>query len=58
MDGFWAGVGALVAPVGVGVIFWLVMRWIIQADRRERAAQARLDAAERARGEKSGRAAD
>lgn len=58
MDGFWAGVGALVAPVGVGVIFWLVMRWIIQADRRERAAQARLDAAERAREEKPGRAAD
>lgn len=44
MSGFWAAVGALAPPVGVGLVFWLVMRWIVQADRRERAAQARLDA--------------
>lgn len=48
MDGFWAGAGALLPPVGVGVIFWLVIRWILQADRRERAAQAELDAVDRA----------
>jgi hypothetical protein len=42
-----SAIGALLPPVGVGVIFWLVMRWILQADRRERAAIARLDAAER-----------
>ncbi len=41
-----SAIGALLPPIGVGVIFWLVMRWILQADRRERAAIARLDAAE------------
>jgi hypothetical protein len=42
-----SAIGALLPPIGVGVIFWLVMRWILQADRRERAAIARIDAAER-----------
>lgn len=46
MSEFWAAVGALAPPVGVGLVFWLVMRWIVQADRRERAAQARLEAQE------------
>ncbi len=46
MSTFWLSVGALVPPVGVGVIFWLVMRWIVRADRAERAAIAELDAAE------------
>ncbi len=44
-----SAIGALVPPIGVGVIFWLVMRWILQADRRERAAIARIEAAERER---------
>ena len=47
MDTFWQSVGALVPPVGVGLIFWLVMRWIIGADRRERAQIAKLEARER-----------
>jgi hypothetical protein len=51
MSGFWAAVGALAPPVGVGLVFWLVMRWIVQADRRERAAQARLDAEQRRHGD-------
>lgn len=46
MTGFWGGVAALLPPVGVGLIFWVVMRAIVQADRRERAAMARLEAAE------------
>lgn len=37
---------ALVPPAGVGLLFWFVMRGVIQADRRERAALARLDAEE------------
>lgn len=37
---------ALVPSVGVGVLFWLAIRAIIRADRAERAAVARLDAAE------------
>ena len=41
-----AAIGALVPPVGVGLIFWFVLRAIIRADRSERAAIARLDAAE------------
>ena len=36
-------VAALVPSVGVGVLFWFVMRAIIGADRRERAAIARLE---------------
>lgn len=35
---------ALVPSVGVGLLFWLALRSIIQADRRERIALARLDA--------------
>jgi hypothetical protein len=33
---------ALLPPVGVGLIFWFVIRAIIHADRRERIALARL----------------
>ena len=36
-------VAALVPSVGVGLLFWFVMRAIIGADRRERAAIARLE---------------
>jgi threonine/homoserine/homoserine lactone efflux protein len=37
-----------VAPtVGVLFLFWLAIRAIIEADRRERSAQARIEAAER-----------
>lgn len=35
---------ALIPSIGVGAVFWFVMRAIIQADRRERQAVARLDA--------------
>ena len=41
---------ALVPSVGVGLLFWLALRSIIQADRRERIALARLDAQDSARG--------
>ena len=37
-------VAALVPSVGVGLLFWFAMRAIIGADRRERAAIARLEA--------------
>lgn len=39
-----AGLVALVPSVGVGLIFWYAMRAVVQADRRERAALARLEA--------------
>ncbi len=41
-----AALGALVPPVGVGLVFWFALRAIIRADRTERAAIARIDAAE------------
>lgn len=34
---------ALVPSVGVGLLFWFVVRAMIAADRRERAAMAALD---------------
>jgi len=46
-------VAALVPSVGVGLLFWLVIRALIAGDRRERAAMAALDAAERRRAESS-----
>ena len=39
---------ALVPSVGVGVLFFLVIRALVNADRNERAALARLEAQERA----------
>jgi threonine/homoserine/homoserine lactone efflux protein len=42
-------VAALVPSVGVGFLFWLAIRTIISADRRERVALARMDAEESAR---------
>jgi len=35
---------ALLPSIGVGVIFWFAMRAIINADRSERQALARMDA--------------
>jgi hypothetical protein len=39
---------AVIPSIGVLFLFWLVIRAIIEADRRERSAQARIEAAERA----------
>lgn len=39
---------ALLPSVGIGLIFWLVMRALMNADRTERAALARMDAEEKA----------
>ncbi|KTR38110.1 hypothetical protein [Rothia kristinae] len=30
----------LLPSIGLGVLFWLIMRWILRADSRERRAQA------------------
>jgi hypothetical protein len=38
------GAAALLPSVGVGLLFWFVVRAIIHADRRERQALARLEA--------------
>lgn len=43
MENFWIGLGALVPSIGVGVLFYFVMRNVIRADRNERAQLAELD---------------
>ncbi len=40
---------ALIPTVVLGLIFWLVMRGILRADRTERSEAARIEAEERAK---------
>ncbi|GAB3609345.1 MULTISPECIES: hypothetical protein [Humibacter] len=50
MDGVWAGIIWALAPtVLVGLVFWVVMRSLVHADRSERKAYAKIEAQERAR---------
>lgn len=50
MDDFWANaIWSLAPTVLLGLMFWLVMRTIIRADRGERQAYAKIEAEERAR---------
>jgi len=44
---FLTAVAALVPSVGVGFLFYLAIRALVNADRTERAALARMDAQER-----------
>ena len=47
MSPFFAGVAALIPSIGVGFLFYLAIRALVNADRTERAALARMDAEER-----------
>ena len=47
MSPFLTAVAALVPSVGVGFLFYLAIRALVNADRTERAALARMDAQER-----------
>jgi flagellar biosynthesis/type III secretory pathway M-ring protein FliF/YscJ len=50
MDNFWVGALWAVTPtVLLGLIFWLIIRSIIRADRTERNVYARMEAKERKR---------
>lgn len=50
MEDFWFNAIYSVAPtIGVGLIFWLVLRAIIRVDRNERKTYARIEAEERAK---------
>ncbi len=50
MDNFWVSAfWSLVPTVLVGLIFWLVMRSILRADRTERKVYAQIEAEERAK---------
>jgi hypothetical protein len=44
MSGLEAVLISILPSVGIGLIFWYVMRAVIRADRRERAEIARIDA--------------
>jgi len=46
MSGLDAVLISILPSIGVGLIFWYVMRAVIRADRRERAELARIDAEE------------
>lgn len=43
LESFWAGVGALIPSIGVGIIFYFAMRFVVRADRNERQQLAELD---------------
>lgn len=51
MSDIWAAIypilAALLPTVGVGLLFWLVIKWIFEGDRRERLAQSRWEAAQK-----------
>lgn len=47
MNGLLAALAAIIPSVGVGLLFWYAMRAVVNADRTEREALARMDAAER-----------
>lgn len=49
MSGVDAVLISIIPSIGVGLIFWYVMRAVIRADRRERAELAKIDAEEDAR---------
>ena len=52
MDTWQAVAVGLIPSIGVGLLFWYVMRAVLRADRRERDALARIDREEaQARGE-------
>ncbi len=44
----------VIPSIGVGLIFWFVMRAVIRADRRERQELARIDAEEAKRAAQEG----
>lgn len=44
MTGWWIGLAALIPSIGVGLLFWYVMRAVVNADRAERQALAQMDA--------------
>ena len=50
MDNFWFNaIFSVVPTIGIGLIFWFLMRAITHADRNERKIYARIEAEERAK---------
>lgn len=53
MDQIWAIVIAIVPSVGIGFLFYKIIRAIVESDRNERLAHSRWEAQQDARGERS-----
>lgn len=50
LENFWANAAFSVTPtILIGLVFWLVMRSILRADRTEREVYSKIEAEERAR---------
>jgi len=45
MSGVWPYIAALIPSAGVGFLFWLVIKNMIEGDRKERLAHSQWDAA-------------
>ena len=48
MNPLLTALAALLPSIGVGLLFWFAIRALVNADRTERQALAKMDAAERA----------
>ena len=48
MNPLFTALAALLPSIGVGLLFWFAIRALVNADRTERQALAKIDAAERA----------
>ncbi len=53
MNPLLTALAALLPSIGVGLLFWFAIRALVNADRTERQAIARMDAAERAAARKN-----
>ncbi|GEL99850.1 hypothetical protein [Cellulomonas terrae] len=47
MNPLFTALAALLPSIGVGLLFWFAIRALVNADRTERQALAKMDAAER-----------
>ena len=47
MNPLFTAAAALLPSIGVGLLFWFAIRALVNADRTERQAMARMDLAER-----------
>lgn len=50
LENFWANAAFSVTPtILIGLVFWLILRSIVRADRTERKVYAQIEAEERAK---------
>jgi hypothetical protein len=54
MSGVWPYIAALIPSAGVGVLFWIVIKNMVEGDRKERLAHSQWDATHAQSQEKDG----